>query len=30
MLNWEAVLESVDGDIIIVTFYLIVHFLVPV
>ena len=25
MLNWEAALESADGDVVIVTLYLIVH-----
>ena len=30
MLSWEAALESVDGYVIIVTLYLIVHLLVPV
>ena len=30
MLNWEAALESADGDVVIVTLYLIVYLLVPV
>ena len=30
MLGWEATLESADGDILLVTLYLVVHLPVPV